>query len=427
MLFQVLLNRLIRVGSIRLIDADGREHIFGNSEEPHCTLRLHEKALNNSLAFRPSLSIGEAFMNGNLTVEDGDLFDFLEIVASNLDDLEVNPIWSLIGRFRHKFANSISRSRAKTNVAHHYDLSGDLYRLFLDSDSQYSCAYFLSPKDSIEDAQFNKKRHLASKLYLNRPGLKVLDIGSGWGGLGIYLATEADADVTGITLSVEQHRISNERAESANLGNQVRFHIRDYREEAGRYDRIVSVGMFEHVGRRNYRDYFRKIYDLMSDDGVALVHSIGFFDEPGPINPFIRKYIFPGAEIPSLSDVCAVVEQTGLLVTDVEILRLHYAETLRLWRETFLSNWNKVAELYDERFCRMWLFYLVLCEIGFRHRTMMVFQLQLAKRIDSLPMTWDYMIDWERAHQTDRRKEHVRKFFRAVDAKNGAKLGGQCF
>lgn len=425
MLFQALLNRIIRVGSIRLIDANGRERNFGNGEEPHCTLRLHKKALSYSLAFRPSLSIGEAFMNGDLTVEEGDLFDFLEIATRNLDDSEANPIWALIGRIRHKFAKSISPSNAKTNVAHHYDLSGDLYRLFLDSDAQYSCAYFVSTRDSIEDAQFYKKRHLLSKLYLNRPGLKVLDIGSGWGGLGIYLATESDANVTGITLSDEQHRISNERAKKANLGNQVRFHIRDYREEAERYDRIVSVGMFEHVGRRDYRDYFRKIYDLMSDDGVALIHSIGFFDEPGPINPFIRRYIFPGAEIPSLSEVLAVVEQTGLLVTDVEILRLHYAETLRLWRERFLLNWNKAAEIYDERFCRMWLFYLILCEIGFRQRTMMVFQLQLAKRIDSLPMTRDYMIDWERSHHMDRRKEHVRKFVRAVDAKNEAKAKRQ--
>lgn len=398
MLLEALLNKHIRFGSIRLIDADGRERTFGNGQGPHCTLRLHEKALGNSLAFRPGLSVGEAYMNGNLTVEEGDLFDFLEIVARNIDNLEVNPILYFVNRFRHKFSNSISRNRSKTNVAHHYDLSGDLFRLFLDSDSQYSCAYFLSPNDSIEDAQFNKKRHIASKLYLNRPGLKVLDIGSGWGGLGIYLATEADADVTGITLSAEQHRISNERAESANLGDQVRFHMRDYREEPGRYDRIVSIGMLEHVGRRNYGNYFRKIHDLMSNDGVALVHSIGFFDEPGPINPFIRKYIFPGAEIPTLSEVCSVVERTGLLVTDVEILRLHYAETLRLWREAFLSNWNKAAGLYDERFCRMWLFYLALCEVGFRHRSMMVFQLQLAKRIDSLPTTRDYMIDWERAH-----------------------------
>ncbi len=416
MLFGLLLKRLIHVGSIRLIDTNGREQNFGNGEEPRCTLRLHDKALGTRLAFRPSLSIGEAFMDGGLTFEEGDLYNFLEIVARNLDDLEVNPFMSFIGQIRHRLAMSISRDRARTNVAHHYDLSRELYELFLDSDEQYSCAYFLSPNDSLEEAQLNKKRHLAAKLYLNRPGIKILDVGSGWGGLGIYLATEAEADVTGITLSVEQHRISNERANHANLGGRVRFHMHDYREEKRQYDRIVSVGMLEHVGRRNYLDYFRKIRDLMSDDGVAVVHSIGFSDPPGPINPFIQKYIFPGAELPSLSEVLSVVEKTGLLVTDIEILRLHYAETLRLWRENFLSNWNKVAGLYDERFCRMWLFYLVLCEIGFRHRTTMAFQLQLTKRIDVLPITRDYIADWEHTHEPRTRSRRGRSYIRAVGA-----------
>jgi cyclopropane-fatty-acyl-phospholipid synthase len=416
MLFGMLLRRLIHVGSIRLINTNGQEQIFGNGEEPRCTLRLHDKSLGTTLAFHPSLSIGEAFMDGGLTIEEGDLFDLLEIFARNLDDLEVNPVFSFIGRVRHQLAMSISGDRAKSNVAHHYGLSGELYKLFLDSDDQYSCAYFLSPNDSLEEAQLSKKRHLAAKLYLNRSDLKILDIGSGWGGLGIYLASEAEADVTGITLSVEQHKISNERARHANLSSRVRFHMHNYREEMGRYDRIVSVGMFEHVGRRNYPDYFRKIRDLMSDDGVALVHSIGFFDQPGPINPFILKYIFPGAEIPTLSEVCSVVEQTGLVVTDIEILRLHYAETLRLWRERFLSNWNKVARLYDERFCRMWLFYLVLCEIGFRHRTMMVFQLQLTKRIDTLPITRGYITDWECAHEPNTRRKQAHTYLRAVGA-----------
>lgn len=405
MLFGILLRRLIHIGSVRLIDAQGREQTFGNGEGPRCTLRLHDRTLGTSLALRPSLSIGEAFMDGRLTIEEGELYDFLAIIARNLDNLEVNPVFSVMGQARHRLAMSISRARAKTNVAHHYDLSGELYKLFLDSDRQYSCAYFLSPDDSLEEAQIHKKRHLAAKLYLSRPGLKILDIGSGWGGLGIYLAAEADADVTGITLSVEQHRISNEQAAGANLAGHVRFHLRDYREETGQYDRIVSVGMFEHVGRRNYQSYFRKIRDLMSDDGVAVVHSIGFSDPPGPINPFIRKYIFPGAEIPSLSEVLAAVERTGLVVADIEVLRLHYAQTLRAWRERFVSNWDRAAHLYDERFCRMWLFYLVLCEIGFRHRTMMVFQLQLAKRIHTLPIIRDHITDWERAREPTTRRE----------------------
>jgi cyclopropane-fatty-acyl-phospholipid synthase len=395
----MLLRRLIHKGSIRLIDANGREQLFGNGEEPRCTVRLHDKSLSLKLAFRPSLSIGEAFLDGSLRVEEGDLFDFLKILALNLDDVEVNPFFSLIGRLRHQFAMRISLDRARANVAHHYDLSSELYSLFLDDDKQYSCAYFMSPDDSLEEAQQNKKRHLAAKLYLYRPGLKILDVGSGWGGLGMYLAIEAEADVTGITLSDEQYRASNERAQQADLGARVRFEIRDYREATGQYDRIVSVGMLEHVGRRNYPGYFRKIRDLMNDEGVAVVHSIGYSDQPGPINPFIRKYIFPGAEIPSLSEVLSVVERTGLLVKDIEVLHLHYAETLQQWRKRFLSNWDKVARLYDERFCRMWLFYLVLCEIGFRHRTMMVFQLQLAKQLDTLPITRDYMTDWERAHE----------------------------
>lgn len=398
MLFGVLLRRFIHTGSLRLVDVAGKEQFFGDGEEPHCTVRLHKRSLGTKLAFRPSLSIAEAFMDGSLTIEEGDLFDLLEIFARNLDEMETNPLLSLAGRARHRMARGISRDRAKTNVAHHYDLSGELYDLFLDNDKQYSCAYFESPDDSLEKAQHNKKRHLASKLYLNRPGLKILEIGSGWGGLGIYLAEEGNADVTGITLSEEQHKISNERANSANLDGRVRFELQDYRATTGRYDRIVSVGMLEHVGRRNYQDYFGQIRGLLADDGVAVIHSIGFFDPPGPINPFIQKYIFPDAEVPSLSEVLSAVERAGLLATDVEILRLHYAETLCAWRERFLDRWDDVARLYDEQFCRMWLFYLTLCEIGFRHRTMMVFQIQLTKQIDTLPLTRDYMMDWERTH-----------------------------
>ncbi len=398
MLFGWLLRRIIRRGSVRLVYASGREEMIGDGQDPRCTVRLHERSLGTTLAFRPSLSIGEAFMEGGLTIDEGGLYEFLEILARNLDTLETNPIAAFAGRVGHRVATGISRRRARANVAHHYDLSGDLYRLFLDDDAQYSCAYFRSEDDSLETAQLNKKRHIAAKLYLGRPGLRILDIGSGWGGLGLYLAKETRANVTGITLSVEQHKVSRERALAARLADRVRFELRDYREQDGRYDRVVSVGMFEHVGRRNYLDYFGKIREILSDDGVAVVHSIGFLDEPGPINPFIRKYIFPGAEIPSLSEVLAAVERSGLLVTDVEVLRIHYAKTLRAWRERFLANWDAVARLYDERFCRMWLFYLALCEVGFRHRSMMVFQLQLAKRIDTLPISRDYMAEWEEDH-----------------------------
>jgi cyclopropane-fatty-acyl-phospholipid synthase len=283
-------------------------------------------------------------------------------------------------------------------VAHHYDLPDQLYDLFLDADRQYSCAYFTSPEDSLETAQENKKRHIAAKLLLDRSELKVLDIGSGWGGLGLYLAEQSGADVTGVTLSVEQHKVAVARAATAGVSDRVRFHLRDYREEPGRYDRVVSVGMFEHVGKKNYHEFFGKLGTLLADDGAALLHTVGYTMDPAPINPFIRKYIFPGADIPCLSEVLPAIEQAGLIVTDIEILRLHYAETLRLWRERFMANRERVAALLDERFCRMWEFYLVLCEIGFRYRTSVIFQIQLAKRNDSVPFTRDYITDWERAN-----------------------------
>jgi cyclopropane-fatty-acyl-phospholipid synthase len=290
--------------------------------------------------------------------------------------------------------NPIGKTRR--NVAHHYDLSGELYDLFLDRDRHYSCAYFAHPGDTLDVAQDNKKRHIAAKLLLDRPGLKILDIGSGWGGLALYLARAADADVTGVTLSTEQHKVSQTRSAQAGLADQVRFHLRDYREEYGRYNRIVSVGMFEHVGKRNYAEFFGKLRGLLEDHGVALIHSIGYSDTPGPINPFIRKYIFPGADLPTLSEISAAAERSGLIVTDVEILRRHYAETLRHWRERFVARWNDAAQIYDERFCRMWEFYLALCEVGFRYRTNVVLQMQLTKRMDAVPITRDYMFDWER-------------------------------
>lgn len=297
--------------------------------------------------------------------------------------------------------------RARRNVAHHYDLSGQLYDLFLDSDRQYSCAYFISASDSLETAQQNKKRHIAAKLLLDRQGLKILDIGSGWGGLGLYLAEEPGADVTGVTLSVEQHKVCQARAAAAGLADRVRFQLRDYRQVAGEYDRIVSVGMFEHVGKKNYDEFFAKLNGLLKEDGVALLHAIGSSGAPAPINPFIRKYIFPGADLASLSEVCSAAERSGLIVTDVEILRLHYAETLRHWRRRFMANWQRVVALYDERFCRMWEFYLILCEIGFRFRSMMVFQIQLAKQSDIVPLTRDYMVNWERERMPTTRR-HTR-------------------
>jgi len=287
--------------------------------------------------------------------------------------------------------------RARRNVAHHYDLSDQLYELFLDRDRQYSCAYFRSPEDELETAQQNKKRHIAAKLLL-QPGHKVLDIGSGWGGLALYLAAECGCEVTGLTLSEEQHKVSQGRAAAAGLADRVRFHLRDYREEEGQYDRIVSVGMFEHVGVVQYPTFFRKVNQLLTPDGVALLHSIGRMEGPGTTNPWLRKYIFPGGYSPALSEVVPAVERERLWITDIEILRLHYAETLCNWRGRFEENRERIRALYDERFCRMWELYLVGAELAFRRDRHLNFQMQLAKQVGTVPLTRDYITDWERAH-----------------------------
>jgi cyclopropane-fatty-acyl-phospholipid synthase len=287
--------------------------------------------------------------------------------------------------------------RAWQNAAHHYDLSDQLYEFFLDRDRQYSCAYFQDRSDDLDTAQLNKKRHIAAKLLI-RPGQKVLDIGSGWGGLALYLARECGADVTGLTLSVEQHKVATRRAAVAGLSDRVRFYLRDYREEFETYDRIVSVGMFEHVGIHHYGAFFAKLKSLLAPDGIALLHSIGRKDGPGSTNPWIRKYIFPGGYVPALSEVLPIVERSKLWITDIEILRLHYAQTLRAWRSRFERNRDRVRAIYDERFCRMWEMYLVSSEVAFRRSDLIVFQMQLTKAIDAVPLTRDYMLDWEREH-----------------------------
>lgn len=396
MAFSALLKAIVRDGSLCLIDSTGRRQTIGDGSPPKVTLRLTSKASEYTLALNPALSVGEAYMDGRLVIEEGSLYDFLDIVARNYDSAQGGAWLALLERLGKGLKQANPVSRARRNVAHHYDLSATLYDIFLDEDRQYSCAYFKHPDESLEAAQADKKRHIAAKLRLDRKGLRVLDIGSGWGGLGLYLAEAFGAEVTGITLSVEQHRHSCQRAAASPAAGRVRFELRDYREVDGPFDRIVSVGMFEHVGKRNYREFFTRIRDLLSEDGVALIHSIGYADTPAPINPFMRKYIFPGADLPALSEVFAAVEPTGLCISDVEVLRLHYAETLRHWRARFMARRDEVKALYDERFCRMWEFYLELCEIGFRRRTNMVFQMQLSRRLDAVPITRDYIVDAER-------------------------------
>jgi cyclopropane-fatty-acyl-phospholipid synthase len=396
-MFARILAHVVRTGSLCLIDAKGRRTFVGDGSPPAGTIRLMPGASELALLRRPTLALGEGYMNGTITIEDGTMYDVLAVLARNADNVPPNSLMARTARLGRWLKQRNPAARARANVAHHYDLSPALYDLFLDPDRQYSCAYYASPTDTLEVAQMAKKRHIASKLRLDQPGLTLLDIGSGWGGLGLYLAKQAGAAVTGVTLSVEQQKVSAARAAQSGMADQVRFDLLDYRHQTGRFDRIVSVGMFEHVGKHNYREFFAKVHDLLAEHGVALIHTCGFTDRPAPIDPFIRKYIFPGADQPSLSEIMDAVERSGLMVTDVEVLRLHYAETLRAWRLRFCARWDEAARLYDERFCRMWEYYLALCEVGFRFRTNVVFQLQLTRRIDAAPVTRDYMVDWERA------------------------------
>ena len=401
MLLAHLLRHLIRRGRLTVIDSTGRSYAFGELPGPIATIRLHTRAFERRMFFNPRMAVGEGYMDGSLTIEHGDIYDFLSLVMGNIAtaprSMTLTPLYNGADRWARWLQQHNPIGRAQQNVAHHYDLSATLYDLFLDADRQYSCAYFEHPTDDLETAQANKKRHIASKLLL-KPGQKLLDIGSGWGGLGLYLAQETGVDVTGLTLSTEQHKLSNERVAAAGLEDRVRFQIQDYRLDQGRYDRIVSVGMFEHVGVNHYREYFNKIADLLTDDGVALIHAIGRQEGPGTTNPWVRKYIFPGGYCPALSEVLPAIERARLQVMDMEILRLHYAETLRHWRQRFLTHWDQVKALYDERFCRMWEFYLAASEAGFRVQDLMVFQIQIAKRVDAVPMTRDYMADWKAAH-----------------------------
>ena len=404
MLFRPLLRFAIRKGTLTVIDSQGRRHVFGDGKAPQAGIRLHDRATELKLVLNPPLHVGEAYMEGRLTLVDCHLEDFLRVAAINYDHLEAHwlvRLAFLLSRQARWVKQCNPIGKARRNVAHHYDLSDQLYEMFLDRDRQYSCAYFTDPSKSLDEAQEDKKRHIAAKLLFDRPGLRLLDIGSGWGGLGLYMAQAGDCSVNGVTLSVEQHKVSVERAKAAGLDDRVCFNLRDYREENGPYDRIVSVGMFEHVGKRNYSEFFRKLSSLLTDDGVCLLHTIGRLDSPSPINPFIRKYIFPGADLPTLSEIMKPIESSGLFVTDVEVLRLHYAETLRHWYERFHTVREAVAELYDERFCRMWELYLKGCEIGFRLQRLTVFQIQLTKQLETLPLTRDYMVDWERRSHQD--------------------------
>jgi cyclopropane-fatty-acyl-phospholipid synthase len=398
---QKFLIRLIRIGRVTIIGPDGSKTSVGRlpDDEPHLqvTIRLKCFLTPAKLLLNPDLYLGECYMNGDLLIEQGTLWDLLNILGRNLERRRKrNPSWQL------RLAKSVLRRwiqlnsprAARRNVAHHYDLSDALYRSFLDPDLQYSCAYFPTPATPLVEAQSAKKKHIAEKLLLE-PGQRVLDIGCGWGGLALTLAQTANVQVLGITLSPAQLTVARQRAHEAGLASRVTFELRDYREIEGTFDRIVSVGMFEHVGTPYYGRFFETVASLLNDDGLALIHSIGRKDGPDITSAWIRKYIFPGGYIPALSEVLPAIERSGLWLTDIEILRVHYAKTLRYWRERFLAHRGTLSGLYDERFFRMWEFYLAVSEMSFRHGGMMVFQAQLSRRIDAVPLTRSYISEHE--------------------------------
>ena len=392
-----LFGVIVRRGNLTITDASGATHNFGDGTGRHVGIRLADKSVERKLTLNPSLYLGETYMDGGLTIEDGSLRDLLQILMVNL-----YRRWPVSIKFLENLRTVLRRihqynpvPRSKRNVAHHYDLDGSLYELFLGPERHYSCAYYQDPGASLEEAQKAKMRHIAAKLDI-RDGHRILDIGSGWGGLGLYLAGLGDVSVTGLTLSQEQLAVSRHRADAAGMASRVDFRLEDYRQfdlhaSTGKFDRIVSVGMFEHVGVGFYRRFFRKIDEILADDGVALLHSIGRFDGPGSTNPWLAKYIFPGGYVPALSEVIPVIERQGLYITDIEIWRKHYAFTLKAWEKRFAAHRDEAAKIFDERFCRMWEFYLIASELSFLHQDLMIFQIQITKSLDALPLTRDYM------------------------------------
>jgi len=398
---QSVLRNLVREGDLTVKLPGGAELKLGDGSGPPLVARVTSAVWAARIAAKPGLGVGEAYMDGGLVLEQGHIDDFIDLIGANAKNKTKKR-----GPFRRWLRKTLreanDRVAARRNVAHHYDLSYDLYRRFLDEDMQYSCAYFERPDMTLEEAQLAKKRHIAAKLALE-PGMSVVEIGCGWGGLALQLVEDAGVEVDAITLSVEQLKVAQARAEAKGLAHKARFSLTDYRDLKGTYDRVMSIAMFEAVGRPNYQEYFDGVARLMKDDGVALVHSIGR-PEAGVTNAWIDKYIFPGGYSPALSEVLPAIERAGLIVTDVEILRLHYAETIRHWRQRFAAARADIAELYDERFCRMFEFYLGIAEQSFRARRQFIFQIQLAKRVDALPITRDYIGETERGYAKPNRK-----------------------
>lgn len=385
---------LVRRGSLTVRLPGERTLVFGDQGLPRVRIRFTDRRAVWALLRDPDLQLGELFMNERLRVEEGTVYELLELLLRDAKDVPVGPLVRLLDRWRMALRPLLQRNRparSRANVAHHYDLDDRLYRLFLDSDRQYSCAYFETGDEDLEAAQLAKKRHIAAKL-LVEPGQRVLDIGCGWGGLSRYLAEVAGAGhVSGITLSTEQCEAARRLGAASPAGARLAYRLEDYRATQGPFERIVSVGMFEHVGQGHHDAFFRQCRELLTEDGVMLLHFIGNSDVPDFNNPWIEKYIFPGGSLPSLSECTPAIERAGLVVTDIEVLRLHYARTLRLWRERFMARRDEALALYDERFCRMWEFYLSMSETAFRYQDIAIFQIQLARRQDAVPLTRHYI------------------------------------
>ena len=388
------LNNLFKKDGFVLIDANSKKYIIGkpNKNDP-ITIKILDKNLHYKLLINPDLYFGEAYTDGTIKIENGTLSDFLEIAFKNIGRGEINTYGYVLKKIKgtYRYLTSFNFAKqSKKNVAHHYDLSDDLYNLFLDPKRQYSCGYFKSENDTLEQAQNNKINHIIKKLNL-KPNQKVLDIGSGWGSLAIEIAKKSKCEVTGITLSENQLKYSNERARKENLENQVNFKLLDYRFLKEKFDRVVSVGMFEHVGRKFYKIFFKQVSDLLKDDGLALIHTIGSVNEPRDPQPWISKYIFPGGYTPSMSEINVPIEKSGLVISDIEVLRMHYSHTLRNWKENCIKNKSKIINMFDERFFRMWEFYLSSCEMAFKWGDQVVFQFQLTKDLVTAPNTRDYI------------------------------------
>lgn len=387
-----MLTRFIVTGQLDLTYPGGTTRRYGSGQGAQAHVTLRDPALPRRLLLSPDLALGEGYMNGTLTVADDDLDALFGLLIPNaaLPPKGMQALDHGLRHLRRLWDQHNPAHRARQNVAHHYDLSGAFYDLFLDDDRQYSCAYFRDPTITLEQAQAAKKHHIAAKLCL-APGMEVFEIGCGWGGMALTLAQDYGVKVLGVTLSVEQHKVATDRAARAGLSDRVRFALADYRAIRGQFDRIVSIGMFEHVGAPHFTEYFTHVRDRLKPDGVALIHTIGRAAPPGTTSPWIAKYIFPGGYVPALSEMAAGVEAAGLYPTDLEVWRLHYAQTLRHWYDRFMAHHTHASALYDERFCRMWRYYLKASEHTFRHNRQCVYQFQLARRQDAVPLTRDYL------------------------------------